>query len=97
VNVDLLEISGAINLYALLVLDAWRNVPTRPHALLATRFAVALNHCGAAGTSAPPDIQTMLNTYTEAVSEAKREGNSKVVRMVLPLSASKSNAARTAV
>ena len=31
------------------------------------------------------DIQTTLNTYTQAVSEAKREGNSKVVRMVLPL------------
>ena len=30
------------------------------------------------------DIQTTLNIYTQAVSEAKREGNSKVVRMVLP-------------
>jgi len=31
-----------------------------------------------------------MNIYTtQAVSEAKREGNSKVVRMVLPLSGSK--------
>lgn len=38
------------------------------------------------------DIQTTLNTYTQAVSEAKREGNSKVVRMVLPLSGSRTDA-----
>lgn len=38
------------------------------------------------------DIQTTMNIYTQAVSEAKREGNSKVVRMVLPISARKSNA-----
>jgi integrase len=44
------------------------------------------------------DIQTTMNIYTQAVSEAKREGNSKVVRMVLPHSASKSNTdAKTAV
>ena len=30
------------------------------------------------------DIQTTLNIYTQAVSDAKREANSKVVRMVLP-------------
>ena len=30
------------------------------------------------------DIQTTMNIYTQAVSEAKREANSKVVRMVLP-------------
>jgi integrase len=30
------------------------------------------------------DIQTTLNVYTQAVSEAKRDANSKVVRMVLP-------------
>ncbi len=31
------------------------------------------------------DIQTTLNVYTQAVSEAKRDANSKVVRMVLPM------------
>jgi integrase len=30
------------------------------------------------------DIQTTMNIYTQAVSDAKREANSKVVRMVLP-------------
>jgi len=30
------------------------------------------------------DIQTTLKIYTQAVSDAKREANSKVVRMVLP-------------
>jgi integrase len=30
------------------------------------------------------DIQTTMNIYTQAVSVAKREANSKVVRMVLP-------------
>jgi len=30
------------------------------------------------------DIQTTMNVYTQAVSDAKREANSKVVRMVLP-------------
>jgi integrase len=30
------------------------------------------------------DIQTTLNVYTQAVSEAKREAVNKVVRMVLP-------------
>ena len=30
------------------------------------------------------DIQTTLNIYTQAVSDAKREANSKLVRMVLP-------------
>jgi integrase len=30
------------------------------------------------------DIHTTLNVYTQAVSEAKRDANSKVVRMVLP-------------
>jgi integrase len=30
------------------------------------------------------DIQTTMNVYTQAVSDAKREANSKVVRLVLP-------------
>ena len=34
------------------------------------------------------DIQTTMNVYTQAVSEAKRDANSKVVRMVLPFAAS---------
>jgi integrase len=31
------------------------------------------------------DIQTTITVYTQAVSEAKREANSKVVRLVLPV------------
>jgi integrase len=30
------------------------------------------------------DIQTTMNVYTQAVSEAKREAVNKVVRMILP-------------
>ncbi len=33
------------------------------------------------------DIQTTTNIYTQAVSEAKRDANSKVVKMVLADSA----------
>jgi hypothetical protein len=32
------------------------------------------------------DIQTTMNIYIQAVSDAKREATSKVVRMVLPAS-----------
>lgn len=44
-----------------------------------------LRSCGVDVKVQQADIQTTLNVYTQAVSEAKRDANSKVVRMVLPL------------
>jgi len=42
------------------------------------------NGCATGELLRHADIQTTLNIYTQAVSDAKREANSIVVRMVLP-------------